>query len=59
MSNMIKVTNTSNGTTIETEAVVLNEDTVVVYVANERITLIRDGDHYVGNKFGLELVYAP
>lgn len=55
----IVVTNTSNGRQIITEVTSSNDNSVTVFIANEKIVLHKTGNSYVGNKFGMELVYTP
>jgi hypothetical protein len=55
----ITVTNTNTGKQVEVEVAEMTDTAVIIYLANERIVLYKKGNIYVGNKFGMELVYTP
>jgi hypothetical protein len=54
----ISLTNTNTGKTVDVEVAEMTDKVITVYLADERIVLINNGKHYVGNKFGMELVYV-
>jgi hypothetical protein len=53
----ITVTNTNTGKTVEVEIAEMTDTAITIYLANEKILLHKKGTIYVGNKFGMELVY--
>jgi hypothetical protein len=53
------VTNTNTGKKVEVEVAEMTDKAITVYLANEKIVLLKTGKHYVGNKFGMELTYSP
>jgi hypothetical protein len=53
----ITIVNTNTGKKIETEVAHRTETTITVFLANEKIVLHKQGNIFVGNKFGMELVY--
>ena len=53
----ITVTNTNTGKQVEVEVAEMTDTSVIIYFANERIVLYKKNNIYVGNKFGMELVY--
>ena len=55
----IPVTNTETGKTVSVDVAYRTNTSVTVYLAGEKIVLIKQGKHFVGNKFGMELVYTP
>ncbi len=55
----ITVTNTNTGKKVEVEVAEITDRSITVYLANEKIVLLKTGKHYVGNKFGMELTYTP
>ena len=55
----ITVTNTNTGKQVEVEVAEMTDKAITIYLANEKIVLMSTGKHYVGNKFGMELVYTP
>lgn len=55
----ITLTNTNTGKKVEVEVATMNDNTITVFLANEKIVLYKQGKNYVGNKFGMELVYTP
>lgn len=57
--NIIKITNTETGKTVEAQVASRSDDRITVFLANEKITLVKEGKVFVGNKFGMELVYSP
>lgn len=57
--NTIKVTSTETGRTVEAQVASRSKDRITIFLANEKITLVKEGKVFVGNKFGMELVYCP
>ena len=55
----ITLVNTNNGKKVEAEVASMNDNSITVFLANEKIVLYKKGNNYVGNKFGMELVYTP
>jgi phosphopantothenoylcysteine synthetase/decarboxylase len=55
----ITLTNTSTGKKVEVEVGQMNERMITVFLANEKIILYKQGNHFIANKFGMELVYTP
>jgi hypothetical protein len=55
----ISLTNTNTGKTVDVEVAEMTDKVITVYLADEKIVLINNGKHYVGNKFGMELTYTP
>jgi phosphatidylserine decarboxylase len=55
----ITLVNTNTGKKVETEVASMNDNSITVFLANEKIVLYKKGTSYVGNKFGMELVYTP
>lgn len=55
----INITSTNSGKTITVEVASRSDKAITVFLANEKITLYRDGDVYVANRYGMELVYKP
>lgn len=55
----ITVTNTNTGKKVEVEVAEMTDRSITVYLANEKILLYKKANVYVGNKFGMELVYTP
>lgn len=55
----LMLTNTNTGKKVEVEVGAMNDKTITVFLANEKIVLHRQGDHFVANKFGMELTYSP
>lgn len=51
--------NTSTGKKVEAEVASWSDTAVTVFLATEKIVLHQKADIYVGNKFGMELVYTP
>jgi phosphatidylserine decarboxylase len=54
----ITVTNTNTGKKVEVEVANMNDTSITIYLANEKIVLYKKGSNYIGNKFGMELVYT-
>jgi len=54
----ITLVNTNNGKKVEAEVASMNDNSITVFLANEKIVLYKKGNNYVGNKFGMELVYT-
>lgn len=55
----ITVTNTNTGKKVEVEVAEMTDRSITIYLANEKIVLYKQSNAYVGNKFGMELVYTP
>lgn len=55
----IQVTSTNSGKTITVEVASRSDNSITVFLANEKITLYRDGEVFVANRYGMELVYKP
>jgi len=55
----ILIENTNTGTKVVAEVAGRSDTSITVFLAGEKIVLIKQGDSYVGNKFGMELVYTP
>lgn len=55
----ITLSNTNNGKKVEADVANMNDNSITVFLANEKIILYKKGNNYVGNKFGMELVYTP
>lgn len=55
----ITVTNTNTGKKVEVEVAEMNDRSITIYLANEKIILMKQGLVFVGNKFGMELTYKP
>jgi hypothetical protein len=54
----ISVTNTNTGKKVEAEVASMNDSSITIFLANEKIVLYKKGSVYIGNKFGMELVYS-
>lgn len=54
----ITLVNTNTGKKVEAEVTSMNDNSITVFLANEKIVLYKKGNNYVGNKFGMELVYT-
>ena len=59
LPKQITLVNTNTGKKVETEVATMNDNTITVFLVNEKIVLYKQGKNYVGNKFGMELVYSP
>jgi hypothetical protein len=59
LPKQITLVNTNTGKKVETEVATMNDNSITVFLANEKIVLYKQGKNYVGNKFGMELVYIP
>lgn len=55
----ITVINTNTGKGVKVEAVNMTDKSVTIFLANEKIILYKQGNSYVGSKFGMELTYTP
>lgn len=55
----ITVTNTNTGVKVEVDVASMNDDSITIFLANEKIVLHKQNSIFVGNKFGMELVYNP
>lgn len=55
----ITLVNTNTGKKVEAEVAEMNDNSITVFLANEKIVLYKKGNNYIGNKFGMELVYSP
>jgi hypothetical protein len=55
----IMVTNTNTGKKVEAEVANWSDTAITIFLANEKIVLHKQGDVFVGNKFGMELTYSP
>ena len=54
----ITLVNTNTGKKVEAEVASMNDNSITVFLANEKIVLYKKGNSYVGDKFGMELVYT-
>jgi hypothetical protein len=59
LPKQITLVNTNTGKKVEVEVGSINDKTITVFLANEKIVLHKQGDNFVANKFGMELVYSP
>jgi hypothetical protein len=55
----ITVVNTNTGKKVEVEVAEMKDNSITIFLANEKIILYKQGNIFVGNKFGMELVYNP
>ena len=55
----INLTNTNTGKTVTAEVAHRDSKSITVYLGGEKITLFKKNELYIGNKFGMELVYKP
>jgi hypothetical protein len=55
----ILLTNTRTGKQVQADVDQITESRVTVWLAQQRVTLVRQGTHYVGNVLGMELTYTP
>lgn len=55
---IITLVNTNTSKKVEAEVASMNDNSITVFLANEKIVLYKKGNNYVGNKFGMELVYT-
>jgi hypothetical protein len=58
LPKQITLVNTNTGKKVETEVATMNDNSITVFLANEKIVLYKKGNNYIGNKFGMELVYV-
>ena len=55
----INVTNTNTGKTVSVEVAEMKDNSITIFLANGKIILYKQGNIFVGNKFGMELTYTP
>jgi len=53
----ITVVNTNTGKKVEVEVAEMKDNSITIFLANEKIILYKQGNIFVGNKFGMELTY--